>query len=165
MTVDRDTLIELYKTTLEEFHHHDRIYVQAISGAVVLIPVFLIAASFLLGKDSPVSSQYIPYVKWGLLGLAILFASFVWWNLHRIDERLRICSNVIGNIEGKLISVQTAADTDEAEKLSELSTLLVMREMSKIKVKRFGQIRFGVYLFVILVVLTLFGLLLFVCIE
>ncbi len=165
IAMDRKELIELYKTTLEEFRHHDRIYVQALVGVAIIVPAFLVAVGFLFGGDSPVHSEYVPYVKWGIFGLTILLAGFLWWNLYRINERLKVCSNVIGNIESKLLEAKTIDETDEAAKTSELSRLLVKRELEKIKVKRFGQMRFWVYLFTVVAAFVALGLLLFVCID
>ena len=55
--------------------------------------------------------------------------------------------------------------TDEAVKISELRGLLVKRELSKIKVKRFGRIRFWVYFFIVVAAFIALGLLLFVYID
>jgi len=161
----KNQLIELYSIALEEFRHHDRIYVQAIVGTVIIVPAFLVAISFLFGNGSPVYSQYVPWVKGGIFGLAILLSGFVWWNLYRIDERLKVCDNVIGNIENKLLQVKTIDETDEAASISELSGLLVKRELSNIKVKRFGRVRFWVYFFVVVAAFIVLGFLLFVGIK
>ena len=74
---DRHTLIELYRITLEQLRHQEWIYIQAILGTAILIPAFLIAIGFLFGSDSPVHSQYVPWIKGIIFGLSILLVFFL----------------------------------------------------------------------------------------
>ncbi len=160
MAIDREELIELYKTTLEELRHQEWLYVQAIVGTAILIPAFLIAIGFLFGSDSLVYLQYVPWVKGIIFGLAILLAGFLGLAIYRINKRFEACNNVAEAIESKLRSVKTPEET------SEFDGLLVREALNKIEVdKRFGRIRFRFYIPIIVVAFIVLGLVLFVFIN
>jgi len=160
MAIDRDTLIELYKTTLEELRHQERVYVQALIGVVIIIPAFLVAVSFLFGGGSPVHSEYVPYVKGGIFGLGILLAGFLGLTIYRINKRFEVCIRVSNNIESKLLGVKTIEET------SEFDGLLVRRELNEIEFeKRFERIRFWFYIPILVAIFIAFGLLLFVFVD
>jgi len=57
MGIERNHLIELYKTTLEEFRHHDTAQIQAYMGFGIIIPLFLAAIGLLFGHNSPVHTD------------------------------------------------------------------------------------------------------------
>jgi hypothetical protein len=102
MAVDSKELIELYKATLEELRHYDTTNTQAYIGVVIVIPIFLTAATFLLGEGSPISPQSILGVKWGILILAFIFTIFFAQARFRLNKRVEICIDVLNEIEEKL---------------------------------------------------------------
>ena len=141
MTTDKKELIELYKITLEELRHHDRIYWQALIGLGVIITVFLAVISFLFGKDTPLSSEAVYSAKWALLSFAIFLAVIFALAIYRINSRAKISQEVIRKIECTLRGKQNTEET------SELDGLLVRRELDKAKFdKWFAKYRFCFYI-------------------
>jgi hypothetical protein len=131
MSIDRGTLIELYKTTLEELHHQETVYVQACVGLAIMIPAFLAAISFLFGEESPVPLAYVNLTKWGTFVLAMLLTTFFSLVIYRINGVFGVCLQVIRNIESKLLKTEMGEKTEVA-KTPELNGLLIRMELGKI---------------------------------
>lgn len=157
MSIDRSTLIQLYKTTLEELRHHDRVYWQALLGFAIISSVFLAAISFLLGEDSPVRQEYLLTVKRGIFSLVIPLTLLFVLAISRINIRLKVSLGVIRRIESRLRAVENTGQG------SELDGLLVREELDKSKFDNwFAKYRFFFYIPLGLLVLVALGLLIFV---
>ena len=154
--MDKKELIDLYKTTLEEFRHHDTAQIQAYIGLGIIIPFFLASIGLLLGRSSPVHTDYINIVKVGIFIFAIFVTAFFWWFSYRINKRFEACEKVREEIENLL----------EAEEGSKLDGVLVAREIANFQGnKRFTEIRLWIYIPVSIVMLIAFGLFLFMALR
>jgi hypothetical protein len=97
---ERNHLIELYKTTLEELRHHDTINHQILAASGVVFSLFVAAIGFLFSRDFHL--QYVCWVKIGILVVFLvveLFFGFAYW---RRLKQLEACEKVRNNIEDKL---------------------------------------------------------------
>lgn len=160
MNINRPTLIELYKTTLEELRHHDRVYWQALLGFALISSVYLAAISFLLGEDSPVRREYLLTVKVGIFSLIIPLTILFALSISRIGIRLKISVGVIRRIEGRLRAVENTGQGFE------LDGLLVREELDKAKFDSwFGRKRFWFYIPIGVLAFIALWLFLFIALE
>lgn len=153
LVMQKKELIELYKIALERFYHHDTILTQSYIGLAIVIPVFLAATGYLLGKNSPVPSCNIDPVKWGLLILACLLSGFYWNNSFKIHKAFKAYERVITRIADEIVKQESSV---------EIADLLVDNELDKTKAREvFLQKQFSSYLTVNILILIAFGLFLF----
>ena len=161
MAIDltKNQLIELYKTTRGEFHHHNATYIQACIGLAIIIPVFLTAISLLFDKDFPLRSEYLYSTKWVIFVLVIILVAFFAVGIYRISGRVTTCKEVSRRIENRLIGIENT------EQGHTLERLLIGKELDKNKFDNwFGNHRFYFYIPLGLLAFVALGFLLFKCI-
>jgi hypothetical protein len=99
---NRRTLLELYRTTLEELRHHERIYTYLVTGMVLIIPILISGYGFLFSGDLLIKPEYINQVKWSLIIILIMLFFFFWVLIFRLERKRRLCTNILKKIETKL---------------------------------------------------------------
>lgn len=158
-------LIELHNTTLEELRHRDTLHVQAFIGIAVLLSTLLAAMSFLLGKNSPIATEYFMHVKIGTFIVVIIVVSFFIFTLHRFHLRFDVCISVILKIEAKLLNATATNTGATTEPKSELDGLLIRTELQAIKFENLlkGKL-YPSYAALAIALLCAFYILLFKCI-
>ncbi len=98
MANNKKELIELYKTTRDEFHHHDAVYIHVCTGASIVLPIFLGVISLLFSGGLSLGLFVTP-TKSGIFGLAIILSFIFWWQIARSDARIKACKEVTQKIE------------------------------------------------------------------
>ena len=160
MNTRLNTLIELYKVTIEEWHHQERIYVQAFVGLGIIIPVFLAAISFFFSRDSYLRLEYIHLVRWAIFSIAVIIGVFFIVLTLRIDGRFVVCRRVSNEIEEKLRKLHGTPFS------LKMDNLLIKAEVNKRRFdKIIGNYRLYVYIVIGLFCLVGFWFFLFRCID
>ena len=121
MSIEVAHLIELYKTTLEELRHHDRVHVEVLAGIVIAVSVVVAGTPFVLGQDSPIADTWQPFIKAGIFLFAVVAGLFFAYLSGRLHQGQQACILILQSIEAKLLG----------QSEQELDGLLIKKELGK----------------------------------
>ena len=133
MSIEIAYLIELYKTTLEELRHHDRVNVELFVGMAIAISGLVAAAAYLLSSNGLAKETWCCRlaVKIGLFLVAGLMGGFFALTTVRLRKRFDACISTLQLIEGKL----------RGQSALELDALLIRRRLDNIPLEKCLQER------------------------
>ena len=169
MAMDKKELIELYKTTLEEARHRDRLYTQTWMAVAITGSVFFAAAALFLKQPPIIPECCMTGFRIGFVILGTCLAFFFTYSVFRFAKEKEICCDIARKIECKFLHGE---EQSEGPKLEE--DLLIRHRLSKIEQKGWcdrlkwafsGQGWRRVYPSTIFLAWIAFCIFLFICID
>ena len=115
--VDKKQLMELYKISLEEARHRDRLYTQTWIAVAISASVFVAAFGFLFKQISVIFECYMTAFRIGLISLGTFLGLFFTYSVFRLAREKKICWDVAGNIERMFLHGKEQSETPKLKDL------------------------------------------------
>ena len=123
--ITENALLELYKTTLEEAQHRDRLYTQTWMAVAITGSVLVAALSFVFRQPLVISKWWVALP----IALGLIFGVFFTNSIFRLVKEGDICRGIAREIEDALLTRKEQSGTER------LICLLVRQKIDNIKQK------------------------------
>jgi len=131
MTIDRNQYIELYSMAMEEARHHERLYTQIWTAALIAISVVgtlsFIIRHYFFGAELPAN------FRWLMTILSIVLGYFFLWSVSRHAVEGDSCRDIANKIEG-ILAGKTREETIK------IGDLLVVQKIKEIRGRWYKQV-------------------------